>query len=71
VYETGDGFFVVDPPEIHVVRPLSEVKGWEPTELAATIESPYGKTTIQDAFLVPVLRTEVAIGTDFASGEGR
>lgn len=71
VYETDEGFFVVDPPEIHVVRPLTETEGWEPEVLAATIESPYGKTKIQDAFLVPVYRTEVTTGTAFASGEGR
>ena len=71
VYQTDGGVFVVDPPEIHKVRQVTGTERWEPELLAASIEAPYGKTEIREAFFVPVNRDAVSAAGAIASGDGR
>jgi hypothetical protein len=71
VFETPAGRFFVDPPEIHVVKPLPGAATWDPVQFATTIEAPYGKMEIREAFFVPVDGSgEGTTGSALYSGEG-
>lgn len=63
IYQTSEGIFYVDPPEISVVKQFSEDHSWDPKTFAASIEEPYGKAEISQAFFVPVNELEVAVPT--------
>jgi hypothetical protein len=70
VFETPEGRFFVDPPEIHVVKPLAETAQWDPSILAREIELPYGKMEIREAFFVPASRRALPSGDRaFSSNE--
>ncbi len=53
IYETPQGMFFVDPPEIGVSGEIRKTRDWDPVQLAHEIESPYGKINIDEAFFVP------------------
>lgn len=53
IYQTPEGKFFVDPPELGVTGTIRKVSEWDPVEIAREIESPYGEIRIEDAFFVP------------------
>lgn len=53
VYETPEGVFFIDPPDLSVVGTLSPRDEWDPVAMALEIEEPYGKIEIEEAFFVP------------------
>lgn len=70
VFETLEGRFFVDPPEIKTVRQLKATEAWNPVEFAASIEEPYGAVEIGQAFFVPVGEPQPdAAEPQFYSGE--
>lgn len=70
VFETPEGRFFVDPPEIKTVKQLTTGGEWHPAEIAAAIETPHGAPRIGRAFFVPVDQPEGSEETpQFYSGE--
>lgn len=59
IFETPEGRFFVDPPEIEVVKPLETEGQWRPATFATAIESEYGEVEIGEAFFVPVDQAEI------------
>ena len=53
IYETPQGMFFVDPPEIGVSGAIRKTLDWDPAQIAYEIESAYGKINIDEAFFVP------------------
>ncbi len=53
IYETPQGMFFVDPPEIGVSGKIRQTESWDPVQIANEIESAYGKIKIDEAFFVP------------------
>lgn len=53
IYETSEGMFFVDPPEIGVSGAIRKTESWDPVQIAHEIESTYGKVNIDKAFFVP------------------
>src|SRR5690625_525191 len=64
IYQTSEGIFYVDPPEISVVKQFTDELSWDPKTFAASIEEPYGKAEISQAFFVPVNEFDGIVSTD-------
>jgi hypothetical protein len=52
IYQTPTGMFYIDPPKIDATGTL-KLSHWDAREIAAEIESRYGKIKIEDAFFEP------------------
>lgn len=53
IFQTPDGMFFVDPPELGVTGSIRKVQDWDPVQMASEIESAYGNISIEEAFFVP------------------
>jgi len=53
VFQTPEGLFFVDPPELGVTGIIRKVSDWDPVQMASEIESAYGNIKIEEAFFVP------------------
>lgn len=53
IFETHEGMFFIDPPELGVTGSIRRVQDWDPVGIASEIESAYGNIKIEEAFFVP------------------
>jgi hypothetical protein len=53
IFETPEGMFFVDPPELGVTGTIRKAQDWDAVRIASEIESAYGNISIEEAFFVP------------------